>query len=283
APTLPSVTANSSQPVAGSNLRLLCSTSGGNPAPSLTWQIRTNGGSGFESVEADSTKGAPVTPFGQVTSQLTLNQVRAEYNRAVVRCLATNPVANLSSPDYVLNVLYLPVVTAVPSLAIELGAEVAIECSATGNPEPTVRLENGAGEILSAVSPLRVRYRLTAHQPSQSGTYRCVGDNRLGASNASFAIDIQYGPKVSGPGTVTARSGDQLTIQCSADANPAAPSSSVVWTHLSSGRSKSDVGATLVIRKVDRSDAGVWRCRFANTLTPSSGAAGAARWSGRHD
>uniref|UniRef100_A0A1I8FNN3 Ig-like domain-containing protein n=1 Tax=Macrostomum lignano TaxID=282301 RepID=A0A1I8FNN3_9PLAT len=197
--------------------RLLCSTSGGNPAPSLTWQIRTNGGSGFESVEADSTKGAPVTPFGQVTSQLTLNQVRAEYNRAVVRCLATNPVANLSSPDYVLNVLYLPVVTAVPSLAIELGAEVAIECSATGNPEPTVRLENGAARF---------------YPPSHTG------------------------PKVSGPGTVTARSGDQLTIQCCADANPAAPSSSVVWTHLSSGRSKSDVGATLVIRKVDRSRRG---------------------------
>uniref|UniRef100_A0A1I8F454 Ig-like domain-containing protein n=1 Tax=Macrostomum lignano TaxID=282301 RepID=A0A1I8F454_9PLAT len=201
-------------------------------------------------------KGAPVAPFGQVTSQLTLTRLRAEYNRAVVRCLATNPVANLSSPDYVLNVLYLPVVTAVPSLAIELGAEVAIECSATGNPEPTVQLENGAGEILSA-QPVR-HLPLRRRQP-------------LGASNASFAIDIQYGPKVSGPGTVTARSGDQLTIQCSADANPAAPSSSVVWTHLSSGRSKSDVGVTLVIRKVDRSDAGVWRCRFANTLTPSSG------------
>uniref|UniRef100_A0A1I8JMR2 Ig-like domain-containing protein n=1 Tax=Macrostomum lignano TaxID=282301 RepID=A0A1I8JMR2_9PLAT len=234
---------------------------------SLTWQIRTNGGSGFESVEADSTKGA------------SRDAVRSELStiERVVRCLATNPVANLSSPDYVLNVLYLPVVTAVPSLAIELGARGRDRCAR--QPEirsPLFGFENGRARFYPGALPP------DAHQPSQSGTYRCVGDNRLGASNASFAIDIQYGPKRARH-CDSSSSGDQLTIQCSADANPAAPSSSVVWTHLSSGRSKSDVGATLVIRKVDRSDAGVWRCRFANTLTPSSGAAGAARWSGRHD
>ena len=83
--------------------------------------------------------------------------------------------ASISSPT---AVVVSPVV-----LTVNEGGSASFQCSANGNPEPTVawsKLDNQSEIIQSAVS--RVRLQLTSVTGNDSGLYQCSATNILGES-----------------------------------------------------------------------------------------------------
>uniref|UniRef100_A0A1I8IJX7 Ig-like domain-containing protein n=1 Tax=Macrostomum lignano TaxID=282301 RepID=A0A1I8IJX7_9PLAT len=128
------------------------------------------------------------------------------------------------------------------------------------------------------------RHRLRAQRRNQSGRYLCVGANSVGIVNASFSLDVQYGPLVSAPSQLTVRAGASLEADCAADANPP-PTAEAEWRHVTAegdgGRRL--IGRRLRLEAVSRSDAGVWRCQFENRLSDEAAVAAATAVGGDDD
>ncbi|XP_070779071.1 intercellular adhesion molecule 5 [Enoplosus armatus] len=118
-----------------------------------------------------------------------------DYNAAVFRCeaeLHLGPkgpelVPNVTSPPYVADVLYKPRIQGCPDRHAGVENEFSMDmlpCQGDGNPPPTVQWFY-QGEPVNASEPLT---------RTQSGKYIAQVGNRLGRSNTSVDITIEYSP-----------------------------------------------------------------------------------------
>ncbi|XP_071517139.1 nephrin-like [Panulirus ornatus] len=208
-------------------------------------------------------------------------EVTPADNGAEVSCEVTNPASktplslSLSLITCLVSSLSLPPTTDSPlwvvqppeQLDVYEGAQLVVTATAAANPGPLrywwrrgeATLEASGGEL-----------RLGRVSRSHSGNYSVNAYNPRGAVNASFFLNVQYGPeKVESAERVTVGEGGAATVECSASANP---SPTLTWTRathnstaqtLSSGVSL----ARLVIESATWADTGVYLCHASNIVS----------------
>jgi alpha-tubulin suppressor-like RCC1 family protein len=163
----------------GQNATFEASASGF-PAPSVEWEVSTDGGASWSVVE------------GAKASQLTIAAVTTSESGSEYRALFRNPAGEATSSAATLTVHAPPVMTLQPqSTTVEVGQGVSFEAAASGSPEPTLQweLSTNSGASWSAVPGATANQLTTAStKTSESGyEYRAVFTNVSGKATSAVA------------------------------------------------------------------------------------------------
>ncbi|XP_068685556.1 fibroblast growth factor receptor 2-like isoform X2 [Montipora foliosa] len=218
---------------APANLTLNCSANG-KPEPTITWTRLS-----------DNT---------EVTMPLSITgrQDAGDY-----RCTADNGVGSSLTKDVSIIVLYPPSnIRASSNLNITAPANLTLNCSANGKPEPTINWTR-----LSDNTEVTMPLSITGRQ--DAGDYRCTADNGVGSSlSKDVSIIVLYPPsniRASSDLNITAPA--NLTLNCSANGKP---EPTITWTRLSD-----NTEVTMPLSITGRQDAGDYRCTADNGVGSS--------------
>ncbi|XP_068734050.1 fibroblast growth factor receptor 3-like isoform X1 [Montipora capricornis] len=218
---------------APANLTLNCSANG-KPEPTITWTRLS-----------DNT---------EVTMPLSITgrQDAGDY-----RCTADNGVGSSLTKDVSIIVLYPPSnIRASSDLNITAPANLTLNCSANGKPEPTITWTR-----LSDNTEVTMPLSITGRQ--DAGDYRCTADNGVGSSlTKDVSIIVLHPPsniRASSDLNITAPA--NLTLNCSANGTP---EPTITWTRLSD-----NTEVTMPLSITGRQDAGDYRCTADNGVGSS--------------
>jgi alpha-tubulin suppressor-like RCC1 family protein len=155
-------------------------TASGFPAPSVQWQISTDGGSTWSPVE------------GATSTQLTVASASVAEDGHQYRAVFVNPAGSVTSQTATLTVHSLPVVTQQPAGAtIEVGESAVFEAAASGFPSPTVQWEistNGGGTWSAVAAATTGKLTIESATTAESGhQYRAVFTNAGGKATSNPA------------------------------------------------------------------------------------------------
>ncbi len=141
--TVPVVTTNPSGATVNAGLSATFTAAAtGTPAPSVQWQVSTNGGTSYTAVP-----GATSATYNFVTA--------VAQSGSLYRAVFSNGIGTATTTAATLVVHALPVVTVSPnSLAVNAGQSVSFTAAATGSPTPTVQwqLSTNGGGTFSAIA-----------------------------------------------------------------------------------------------------------------------------------
>ncbi|XP_076264873.1 neurotrimin-like [Rhynchophorus ferrugineus] len=197
-----------------------------------------------------------------------------EYTCEVIRPEPWGPVRQ----RHAIEVLHPPSVEPFPLsgfLQVKLGEEVRMSCKADGVPYPLISWSS-KGEELRLLDH-RELLVFTASDRYLAGLYECTATNGVGEpAKAQIELSIIYPPEI-----ITLRSwvhtapGNRAQLECRVSADPPA---TVTWlkgdvmvpldnrvVSIVEG-DKSTYKHTLLIRKAQRSDFGIYTCRAINEL-----------------
>ncbi|XP_042223784.1 uncharacterized protein LOC121867769 [Homarus americanus] len=182
---------------------------------------------------------------------------------------AENSLGVAVKTKLVLNVLHSPVWVVRPPEQLDVyeGAELVVTASADANPGPLRYWWRRGEETLEATAG---ELRLGRISRKSTGNYTVNGYNPRGAVNASFHLNVQYGPEnVQSAERVTVGERGAATVECSAHANP---TPTLTWTrdsHNSTTQTiSSGVGvARLVLESASWTDTGVYLCHASNLVS----------------
>jgi alpha-tubulin suppressor-like RCC1 family protein len=204
-------------------------TAAGSPAPTVQWEVSTDGGSVWSNVEKAS------------SDQLTLVGVKTTQNGNEYRAAFKNVAGQTVSEAATLTVQKLPAVTKQPvSLTVESGTEAAFEATASGFPSPTVQWElstNGGGTFAPVQGATADLLTIASAQTSETGDeYRAVFTNAAGSVTSHVAtLTIQDPPVItSQPVSTTVEVGQSATFEAAASGFP---TPTVQWELSSNGGS----------------------------------------------
>ncbi len=155
-------------------------TASGFPAPAVQWEVSTDGGGTWSTIEAAT------------STQLTIAGVSPSEDGYEYRAMFNNAAGSVTSQAATLTVRALPVVTQQPAgMTIEVGAGALFEASASGFPTPTVQWEisTNNGSSWSAIpgattGQLAIENATAAENGHQ---YRAVFTNVAGKATSSAA------------------------------------------------------------------------------------------------
>uniref|UniRef100_A0A2C9LCF1 Uncharacterized protein n=1 Tax=Biomphalaria glabrata TaxID=6526 RepID=A0A2C9LCF1_BIOGL len=262
-PGTTSITRDDISPVytEGKVVKFKCSSSGGNPPPTIIWL--KNGNISAEIPEYKASTELAGVSSSTITVKLDKTDHQANYS-----CLVYNEVnVNNKLLDYVvLNVKYSPSIAFQPYSPVyfvKMGVNIEIFCDVDANPAVSSVTWSKDGIGLSGTSPRRVLSPVTK---SDNGTYTCTAKNSIGEHSGSFDVNVQYAPNLSAQPTLTANEGDSVTLNCMIDANP--KPFEVVWSKMSPNGSLQNkvTSSTFKIATVSRTDAGNYSCRAQSQL-----------------
>ncbi|ETN64564.1 nephrin [Anopheles darlingi] len=288
---------------AGSRLKLLCVSSGGNPLATLTWYkndkktivtTTTSTTSGVSSREfktlaqerAIRTSKTTTVADQSVTAELSI-LTNVTDNQARYRCEAHNSATEIPLFETkVLAVQFAPDTAKVRIEPSELrpGIEATLVCdSSSSNPPAKITwwyqglpLEgsNGVskpGLWSGTVSSLELKLNIT--QDMNGHVYTCQSSNEVLQRSINVAVNLQvlYEPKFAAPAatTVTGVVGEPLTVALVANGNPG--SIAYTWTKDGQPIAESGVprivseGPILNITRLKRTDAGIYTCEAINS------------------
>ncbi|XP_066981601.1 nephrin-like isoform X2 [Macrobrachium rosenbergii] len=266
---------------AGSEIFIICESSSSLPASVISWY---SGGLKLEGARVTQTPGLF---SGTVTrSELEVLTV-AEDNGRVFTCTADNNLSIGVSENATLSVLHGALWITPPPEVVEVheGDDLLLTANAVANPPPVryswwrgpaaVQSEEAEGDELGIL-------RLTRVDRQYSGNYSVVATSPRGDTNATFAINVLYGPEeVVAAERVTVDEEGTKTILCSALGNP---TPTITWTRgpdnsiYSSYDTNSSSGvylatgvgeARLVMEWASRADTGKYHCHATNTVSTS--------------
>uniref|UniRef100_A0A665VTB7 Hemicentin-1 n=1 Tax=Echeneis naucrates TaxID=173247 RepID=A0A665VTB7_ECHNA len=109
--------------------------------------------------------------------------------------------------------------------------------------------------------------QVSAVTPDHSGWYECIAINEGGVTAEKIYLTVEEAPRVSvQPQNQTFTTGGEVKIRCSASGYPPPR---LVWTHndvfiMASSRHRMTPDGTLVLRKVEKKDGGVYGCLASN-------------------
>ncbi|XP_050093136.1 nephrin-like [Anopheles aquasalis] len=262
---------------AGSRLKLMCVSSGGNPLATLTWYKNDKK---IKSVSRTTTVDQSVTAELSILTNVTDNQAR-------YRCEAHNSATEIPLFETkVLAVHFAPDTAKVRIEPSELrpGIEATLVCdSSSSNPPAKISwwyqglpLEgtNGGskpGLWSGTVSSLELKLNIT--QDMNGHVYTCQSSNEVLQRSINVAVNLQvlYEPKFVAPAatTVTGVVGEPLTVALVANGNPG--SIAYTWTKDGQPIAESGVprivseGPILNITRLKRTDGGVYTCEAINS------------------
>ena len=234
----------------------------GPPAPTVQWQISTNGGASWSGIA------------GATSDKLTIAETGTSESGDRFRAVFKNPKGDAISEVATLTVQIVPGVTEQPaSTTVQEGQSASFEAAASGFPTPSVQWElstNSGGtwsKIAKATSDI---YTIASAKTSENGDeYRATFESTAGrATSEAATLTVELAPKVTTqPTSRTVEVGASATFEALAAGTPAP---TVQWEESTDGGSTwSDVeGATsdqLTISGARRAESGdEYRARFEN-------------------
>ena len=153
----------------------------GNPAPTVQWELSTNGGSTFSPIE------------GATDERLIIPSTTPSESGYRYRAVWTNLGGTVTTSVATLTVIGVPKVTLQPANAITLvGGTVTFKAEATGSPAPTVQWEvstNGGSTFTPIGGATATTLTISNAQVSESGRlYRAVFTNVAGTTPSEAAL-----------------------------------------------------------------------------------------------
>ena len=273
----------------GSTITLLASASG-YPAPTVQWQISTNGGSTFSNVSNNGVYS------GATTNSLTIANAAPTLNGDLYQAVFTNTTSPglATTTAATLTVESAPAVTTNPfSKTINAGSGTSFTVAASGNPSPTVQwqVSTDNGVTYTNLSNGGVYSNTTSDTLNISGAtglingdlYQAVFSNTLAgagspttAATTAASLTVDYAPTViSNPINLTINSGNNATLTASASGSP---TPTVQWqistdggntyTNLNNGGvyNGTTTGSLLIAGATNALNGYDFRAIFSNTL-----------------
>ena len=275
----PSVTTQPANATAavGANATFTAAASG-NPAPTVQWQVSTDGGSTWANDTADA---------GNTTGTLTVASVTAAESGYEYRAVFTNSVGTATSSAATLTTNAAPVISTQPSsTTVNAGQNATFTAAATGVPAPTVQwqVSTNSGSTWTSVSGgTSATLTLSAVTASQSGSeYRAVFTNSAGTATSSAAtLTVDSAPAVTTqPANASVTVGQTATFTAAASGSPAPTVQWQVSTNAGStwANDTTDAGnttGTLTVASTTTSESNYeYRAVFTNSVgTATSNAA----------
>jgi alpha-tubulin suppressor-like RCC1 family protein len=192
------------------------STASGVPAPTVQWEVSTNGGAAWSPIEG-ATSGT-FTIAATKTSE-TANQLRAVYK---------NIAGEATSKAVTLTVQQAPAISKQPlSTTVEEGQNAAFEAAASGSPVPSVKWETSAngGKTWTAVAGgTSSTLTIAGAKTTSSGhEYRASFKNTVGeATTEAATLTVQKAPAVTKqPVSLTVNEGQSAVFEATASGFPA--------------------------------------------------------------
>ncbi|XP_071534248.1 synaptogenesis protein syg-2-like isoform X2 [Panulirus ornatus] len=252
---------------AGQVAKLTCETSSSVPPSTITWLPSTTHALGQPSV-----KHSPGLYGGTVTRSKVKVRPQPEDNGRVFACVADNGLGVSVSANLTLDVLHGPIwVTAPPrKLDVTEGGDLTITALADANPGPIkykwqkglqvlngVKLKSGEGQL-----------RLRDVHRHMADNYTVTAASVRGAVNASFSVNVQYGPEnISVARRVLVEQNETAIILCSASGNPIP---NITWVRNAAQTSltlSSGVGeAHLMVEWATPADTGFYYCYASSSV-----------------
>ncbi|CAJ0572029.1 unnamed protein product, partial [Mesorhabditis spiculigera] len=170
-----------------------------------------------------------------LSGQLTLTNAQLS-DRAEYQCVVRNQFGADYSNRTFLEVQQIPVFTSEPDdLALLVGQNAKIACSATGVPTPVIKWQKDGGESFLAAAERRLHvYSHDEHlyiisvKPEDSGVYTCHAVNDAGHQQASATLRIYDNYFRSPLQDLEVAEGDTVALDCTADLQPG---QRVQWIH----------------------------------------------------
>ncbi|MFI5058830.1 MAG: immunoglobulin domain-containing protein [Candidatus Acidiferrales bacterium] len=186
--TSPAITQQpTNQTVTAGNTATFAASASGTPAPTVQWQVSTNGGA-FTNIT------------GATSGTLMVTGTTASQNGNKYQAVFTNSVGNVTTTAATLTVNFAPQITQQPTnQAVAAGKTATFSASASGNPAPTVQWQvsvNGGAftNITGATSGTLMVAGTTA---SQNGNkYQAVFTNSVSSTTTTTATLTVNAPAV---------------------------------------------------------------------------------------
>jgi dethiobiotin synthetase len=186
----------------------------GTPAPTVQWDVSTNGGTTFKPIA------------GAIHDTLSFTARGAEDGDQY-EAIFTNSAGRATTNAATLTVHFAPAVTTQPdSQTVAIGGSVTLHAAANGDPAPTVQWETSTdgGRTFQAITGA-TSDTLSFTAPSQPGAarYRAVFTNTLGtATTRAVTVTTDVPPAVTTqPSDVTTDAGKTVTFHAAASGTPA--------------------------------------------------------------
>ena len=212
---------------AGGNASFTAAASG-NPAPTLQWQVSTNGGVTF----VDLANAAPYS--GVTTGTLTITSVTGGLSGNQYRAVATNSVGSTASNAATLTVTVPPAITTQPSnQTVVTGGNASFGVTATGTPTPTLQwqVSTNGGATFSNLTNAAPYSGVTTGTLTITGAtagltgnqYRAVATNSAGSATSNAAtLTVTTGPAITTqPSNQTVAAGANTSFTVAATGSPA--------------------------------------------------------------
>ncbi|XP_071550364.1 nephrin-like [Panulirus ornatus] len=253
----------------GAIVSLTCESSSSLPPANITWR---SGGATIQGATLTTTRAA----FGGTSTRSELQlRTTAGDDGKVFHCEAGNHLGPPVHTSLTLQVLHPPVWVSKPPPQIDVyeGADLVVHAAAAANPGPLRYWWRRGQETLMGTGQ---QLQLGRVSRQHTGYYFVSAYSQRGAVNASFYLNVQYGPEnVETTERLMVKEGGRVNTQCSAGGNPAPH---LTWTRYpvhtynSSGPILgSGVGvARLVIESATRADTDVYFCHAHNIVSSSS-------------
>jgi hypothetical protein len=183
-PQAPVITLNpTSEAVTAGQTATFTAAASGNPAPTVQWQVSTNGGSTWSNLN------------GATSTTLTLNNVQAFQSGSEYRAVFSNSAGSTPSTAATLTVNAAPsapVVTLNPtSQTVMAGQTATFTASASGNPAPAVQWQvstNGGSTFSNISGATGTTLTVNNATTGMNGTkYRAVFSNSAGTAPSTAA------------------------------------------------------------------------------------------------
>ncbi|CAJ1052895.1 sialoadhesin-like [Xyrichtys novacula] len=249
-PKLPSVSVSpSAEIVEGNDVTLTCS-SDANPAANYTWYKKN--------------ENPDPQPTGEGL-QLLFEPIKS-HDFGQYYCRAENKLGKRTSKYITVDVKYppnLPNITVSPSAEIVEGSSVTLTCSSDANPAANFTWFKEHEDSPTASGQI---FTINNTRPEHSGNYVCLAQNERGRHNSTVHLTVEEDAPKLQPVSVSPSAeiveGNDVTLTCSSDANPAA---TYTWykTNVHQPLTK---GAQLVFRNIQPSDSGEFYCEAENQL-----------------
>ncbi|CAL4105199.1 unnamed protein product [Meganyctiphanes norvegica] len=243
---------------------LSCESSSSFPASNMSWWSATDFLEGAQNELQEGAFGGYIT-----RSRLTI-RASAQDNRRAFTCRANNGLAEPVEKNITLLVLHAPIWKSAPPTWVDVteGTNLVVTAHAEANPGPITYTwyRGGAGELTETGPELR----MSTVPRNSAGNYSVRAGTIRGDINATFYLNVQYGPENVHSTTprLTVTDGGSVKLECSAEGNP---SPTLTWERQYDNGTivgiSSNVGAAILgVEAAHREDTGVYLCTAANSV-----------------
>ncbi|XP_068120842.1 myelin-associated glycoprotein-like isoform X2 [Hyperolius riggenbachi] len=251
--------------VAGEKVMLTCTSPGkcNGSAPHITWngiiQDEIPAFSFIEYVDGNISN-------KQYYSKITFTPMKDD-NGKLLTCTVNFPTSSATTSQQItLNVEYPPVVSITSkgvqceNITVLEGESRNITCTVDSNPQANISWYNGDNALNARQEGQTLIYELKNAGPNDTGSYRCLANNRWLADR--FINIIVESCTIDGNNSaVLVREGSSLSLRCSSKASPAA---SILWAEARNWTSQS-AADFLNLSSLSLDDEGTYTCQAKNT------------------